>query len=93
MLFRRRKNNDKRLLKIDILQAEGLLAVANKGKSSDARVRVKLKDLGGRAVDKETFSTKVVKNSLNPEWHEKFELGKFTVVLERNIAWSKSGKF
>ncbi len=76
MFFRLNKKNDKRLLKIDILQAENILGAANKGNSSDARVRVNLKDLGGRSVEKETVSTKVVKNSLNPEWHEQFQIGK-----------------
>ena len=80
MFFGRKAKNDKRLLKIDILEAEGLLGATNKGKSSDARVRLKVKDLGGRAVDKETVSTKVVKNTLNPTWNEHFEIGKYILL-------------
>ena len=85
MFFRRGKINDKRLLKIDILEAENILGATNNGKSSDARVRVNLKDLGGRAVDKETVSTKVVKNSLNPGWHEQFEIGKWPLSANEEV--------
>ena len=73
----RNKNDGKRILKIDILKAENLLGATSKGRNTDARVRVNVKDLGGRAVDKEIVHTKVIKNNLNPQWNEVFEIGRY----------------
>ena len=67
---------DKRLLMMSIVEAKDLLGVTDKGKSCDSCVKIELRDLGGRTVDKEADSTVVKRGTRNPVWREDFQIGR-----------------
>ena len=74
------EKTDKRLLMVNILEAKDLLGVADRGRSCDSCVKIELKDLGGRTVDKEADGTVVKRGTRNPAWNEEFQIGKYGVA-------------
>ena len=68
-------NTGKRLLTVNIIEAKDLMGVANRGKSCDSCVKIELKDLGGRTVEKEADTTLVVRGTKDPTWDEEFQIG------------------
>ena len=75
------EKTDKRLLMVNILEAKDLLGVADRGRSCDSCVKIELKDLGGRTVDKEADGTVVKRGTRNPAWNEEFQIGTVLRIL------------
>lgn len=67
-------NNDRRLLTVTIVKAEGIKA-ANK-KSSDPYIVLCLKGIGDREIKSESFRSSHKSGTTNPVWEEKFVFGK-----------------
>lgn len=67
-------SGNRRLLTVEVIEARNLTAASKNGKS-DPAVMVSLTDLGGREIKKETFSTKIKKDTLAPVWNETFIFG------------------
>ena len=78
------QNTAKRLLTVEVLSASNIKAEDKKKGSSDSYVHCSLLDLGDREVRGESFRTKQVKNTVNPDFRDAFLFGKS--LLDRSYA-------
>lgn len=68
----------RRLLEVNVIEAEGLLGL-NSGGVSNPRVDVSLVDLAGRELKAERIEqTPVVNGTVNPVWNHKVVFGRQT---------------
>lgn len=68
----------RRLLEVDVIEAEGLLGTDNDG-VSNPRVDISLVDLAGREAKTEGIKQTPVKNgTINPVWNHKVVFGRYT---------------
>ncbi len=71
--------SDRRLMSVEIKEAKGLMGVTKVGGNltSYPYVQLNLLDLGGKNINKESFKTEILQNTIDPVWNEIFTFGKF----------------
>ncbi len=92
--FTKKKSNAsvaaRRLLTVEVLSASNIIAEDKKKGTSDSYVQCSLLDLGDREVRGESFRTKQVKNTVNPDFRDAFLFGKSAMPFIRsNITFNK----